>query len=219
MITINRTFFHSPSNYLMELVISMHDYVIIILLRILILVLYNIINLIISNFFSLEFYEHHQLEIVWTIIPFLVLLAIAIPSLYSLYMLDTCFFCGISIRIIGHQWYWSYFYKDFEKLFIDSYILTENNFLRLLDTDNRLVIPINIPIRFIVSSRDVIHSWTVPSFGIKIDAIPGRISQFCSSIKRIGIFFGQCSEICGANHRFIPIVVECYNFENFMKII
>lgn len=87
--------------------------------------------------------------------------------------------------------------------------------IRLLEVDNRLVLPSNFPVRFLVSSADVIHSWTVPSFGVKFDAVPGRINQFCFSSKRSGIFFGQCSEICGANHRFMPIVLECVPFKNF----
>jgi cytochrome c oxidase subunit 2 len=91
--------------------------------------------------------------------------------------------------------------------------------IRLLDVDNRLVVPTYLPVRFLVSSSDVIHSWTVPSFGVKIDAIPGRINQFCFSSKRRGVFFGQCSEICGANHRFIPIVLESVNFNNFINLL
>lgn len=219
MITWNRLFFHSPSRFLIELVIVIHDYVILILLSIMLMVLLNIANLFFSRAFNLEFFEDHGLETIWTISPFILLLFIVIPSLSSLYILDTCFFCGLTVRIIGHQWYWSYFYKDFNKFLFDSYMLpSENSSIRLLDVDNRLIIPNHLPVRFVVSSSDVVHSWTVPSFGVKIDAVPGRLNQFCFSCKRPGVFFGQCSEICGANHSFIPIVLESIPFKEFIKI-
>lgn len=218
MITWNRLFFHSPSTYLIELVVLIHDYVIMFLFSIMIIVFLNLYYTVYCKHFNLEFFENHQLESIWTIVPFILLIFIVVPSINSLYILDTCLFCGISVSIVGHQWYWRYFYKEFNKLFFDSYIIpSENSFIRLLDVDNRLIIPTFIPVRFIVSSADVIHSWTIPSFGVKIDAVPGRINQFCFSRKRSGIFFGQCSEICGANHRFIPIVVESISFKDFIK--
>lgn len=219
MITWNSIFFHSPSTYMMELVISIHDYVIIFLCSIILLVLFNLTYCRVISHFNHDFYRRHQLENIWTITPFIVLLLIMVPSLTSLYMLDTCIFCGLSVSIIGHQWYWSYFYKDFKEIFFDSYIVPkEERTLRLVEVDNRLCIPNLLPVRFMVTSADVIHSWTVPSFGVKIDAIPGRINQFCFSTKRSGIFFGQCSEICGANHRFIPIVMESIPFKEFLTL-
>lgn len=219
MITWNSVFFHSPSSYMIELVVGMHDYVILFLFSITIIVITRITYLFWCKSFSLNFYENHQLESIWTVAPFLLLLFIAIPSLNFLYILDTCLFCGVSVRIIGHQWYWSYFYKDFKGLFFDSYMLPRDSSpIRLLDVDNRLLIPTFLPVRFLVSRADVIHSWTVPSFGVKIDAIPGRINQFCFSCKRSGVFFGQCSEICGANHSFIPIVIESLSFKDFVSI-
>lgn len=219
MITWNSLFFHSPSSFIMELVISLHDYVIMFLFSILMSVLLVIRFTFLSSYINLEFFENHQLETVWTVVPFLLLVFIVVPSLNSLYILDTCLFCGLTIRIIGHQWYWSYFYKDFSQIFFDSYIIpSENSDIRLLSVDNCLILPRFIPVRFMVSSSDVLHSWTIPSFGVKIDAVPGRINQFCFSRKRSGIFFGQCSEICGANHRFIPIVIESVNFRDFVYI-
>lgn len=217
MIRWNGAFFHSPSTYLIERVAVIHDYVILFLLRIIILVLLNLIRVLVDKSFNIEFYENHQLETVWTLVPFFLLAFIVLPSLLSLYMLDSCFFCGITVNIMGHQWYWSYFYKDIVNYRIDSYILTEDNQIRLLDVDNRLVVPTFFPVRFLLSSSDVLHSWTLPSFGVKIDAIPGRINQFCFSSKRSGIFFGQCSEICGANHRFMPIVIERIKFSDYVK--
>lgn len=219
MTTWRRIFFHHPSSFIMELVSIIHDYVTIFLISILILVFMNLTYSFISNSFNLNFYENHQLERIWTVAPFVLLIFIVIPSLTSLYMLDRCLFCGITVSIIGHQWYWSYFYKDFKDYFFNSYMLpSEERSIRLLDVDNRLIIPRFMPIRFLVSSSDVLHSWTIPSFGVKIDAVPGRINQFCFSSKRRGIFFGQCSEICGANHRFIPIVLESISFNDFIKL-
>lgn len=219
MTTWNNIFFQSPSTFIIELVSTIHDYVSIFLVSILILVFINLSYSFFIKNFNLEFYEHHQLERIWTVIPFFLLIFIVVPSLTSLYMLDSCLFCGITIRIIGHQWYWRYFYKDLKEFFFDSYIEpSSSRQIRLLDVDNRLVVPTFLPIRFLVSSSDVLHSWTIPSFGVKIDAVPGRINQFCFSSKRRGVFFGQCSEICGANHRFIPIVMESINFNKFIKL-
>lgn len=218
MTTWNRIFFQSPSSFLIELVSIIHDYVSLFILSILILVFMNLLYSFLLKRFNLEFYENHQLERVWTVAPFFLLLFVVVPSLSSLYILDRCLFCGITIRIIGHQWYWSYFYKDLKDYFFNSYMISsEERAIRLLDVDNRLVIPSFLPVRFLVSSSDVIHSWTIPSFGVKIDAVPGRINQFCFSSKRRGIFFGQCSEICGANHRFMPIVLESVSFDKFIK--
>nr|YP_009351808.1 cytochrome c oxidase subunit II [Rhinotergum shaoguanense]AQQ72847.1 cytochrome oxidase subunit 2 [Rhinotergum shaoguanense] len=219
MMTWNSFFFHSPSCYLMELVVVMHDYVMMILVSILLVVLMNMSYFFVCKSFNLEFFEEHGLETIWTITPFFLLLFIVIPSLSSLYMLDTCFFCGMTVSIMGHQWYWSYFYKDLNNLFFDSYMLpSDSSSIRLLEVDNRLVVPNHLPIRFLVSSADVVHSWTIPSFGVKMDAVPGRLNQFCFSSKRSGIFFGQCSEICGANHSFMPIVMESIPFKEFTKI-
>lgn len=220
MITWSRSFFHSPASYLMELVVSMHDYVILFLLRTFIVVIWNILYSLYARSFSLSFFENHQLESVWTVLPFVILLFIVGPSLSSLYMLDTCFFCGLSLSIVGHQWYWRYFFKDLNNIIFDSYIApSERSYLRLIDVDNRVLIPNILPVRFIVSSADVIHSWTIPSFGVKIDAIPGRINQFCFSSKHSGVYFGQCSEICGANHSFMPIVIESVPFNQFVRSI
>lgn len=148
----------------------------------------------------------------WTILPAITLIFIALPSLRLIYILDEVNNPFITIKTIGHQWYWSYEYSDFKNIEFDSYMTPVkdlNNFrFRLLEVDNRIVIPFESQIRILVSSLDVIHSWTIPSAGVKIDATPGRLNQIRFSLNRAGLFFGQCSEICGANHRFIPIVIE-----------
>lgn len=219
MTTWNSILFHSPSTFIIELISIIHDYVCIFLISILIIVFFNLSYSFIYKSFNLNFFENHQLERVWTLAPFFLLIFIVIPSLSSLYILDRCLFCGMTVRVIGHQWYWSYFYKDLKEHYFDSYMLgSRDTNIRLLDVDNRLVIPSYLPIRFLVSSSDVLHSWTVPSFGVKIDAVPGRINQFCFSSKRRGVFFGQCSEICGSNHRFMPVVLESISFSKFVDL-
>jgi cytochrome c oxidase subunit 2 len=198
-----------------------HDHTILIILLITILVTYIII-IIIFNKYTNRFLLHGQtIEIIWTIVPAIILLFIAFPSLRILYLIDEINKPSLTIKSIGHQWYWSYEYSDFKNIEFDSYIiptneLLENNF-RLLDVDNRIILPINSQIRVIVSAADVLHSWTIPSIGVKIDATPGRLNQTNIFINRPGLFYGQCSEICGANHRFIPIVIETIKSKNFIK--
>lgn len=220
MITWNSSFFHSPSRFLRELVVTIHDYVMMLLFSILIIVILVLSYPLVNKYYNTSFYENHQLETLWTVAPFFLLAFIIFPSLNSLYIIDACFFCGMTLNIMGHQWYWSYFYKDLGSFLFDSYMLpSDSSNIRLLEVDNRVVIPTFMPLRFLVSSADVIHSWTIPSFGVKIDALPGRINQFCFSSKRSGVYFGQCSEICGANHRFIPIVLESVNFKDFISLL
>lgn len=166
------------------------------------------------------------LEIIWTITPALILAAIAVPSFGLLYMMEEVVDPAVTIKVIGHQWYWSYEYSDYqneenESIAFDSYMLPEEDLekgqLRLLEVDNRLVVPTNTNIRFIVTSTDVIHAWTVPSLAIKIDTLPGRLNQVGTFIKREGLFFGQCSEICGVNHGFMPIAVEAVNLDDYIS--
>jgi len=210
MITWRGVFFSNPSSYPMEIVVSMQDYIITFLFSIILVVIINIFFSFFRKFYRGCLSESHQLERVWTIVPFILILFILVPSLKSLYLLDTCLFCGSTITAIGHQWYWAYNLTSDARESFDSYMVPTGleNSLRLIDADNRLVVPTGVPVRVSCTSVDVIHSWTVPSTGLKIDAIPGRINQFCFSLKRSGIFFGQCREICGANHSFIPIVLE-----------
>lgn len=198
-----------------------HDHTILILIIITILVSYLIIILFFNNFNN-RFLLHGQIiEIIWTILPAIVLIFIALPSLRLLYLLDEIYEPSITLKTIGHQWYWSYEYSDFLNIEFDSYIIPtnelENYGFRLLDVDNRIILPINNQIRILVSAADVLHSWTVPSLGIKVDATPGRLNQTNFFINRPGLFYGQCSEICGANHRFIPIIIERIPSNYFIK--
>lgn len=204
---------------LIEQIIFFHDHTLIILIIITILVIYLILNLFFNKFINRFLLEGQIIELIWTILPAITLIFIALPSLRLLYLLDELNNPLITLKSIGHQWYWRYEYTDFNNIEFDSYIINENNNLnifRLLDVDNRIILPINNQIRVLVTATDVIHSWTIPALGVKVDANPGRLNQTNFFLNRPGIFFGQCSEICGANHRFIPIVIERISIKNFI---
>jgi len=198
-----------------------HDHALLILILVTTLVGY-LIGILFFNKLNNRFLLHGQtIEVIWTILPAIVLLFIAFPSLRILYLLDEVNNPSISIKTIGHQWYWSYEYSDFKNIEFDSYIVSTNDLtlesFRLLDVDNRIILPTNNQIRILVTATDVLHSWTIPSLGVKIDANPGRLNQTNFFINRPGLFFGQCSEICGANHSFIPIVIESIPTPHFIK--
>jgi len=160
-------------------------------------------------------------ELIWTLFPTIVLIIIAIPSIKLLYLMDYIPLYDepiITYKVIGHQWYWSYEYFTFINFecpeSIDSYMINDDGVkdilgLRLLEVDNPLIVPEQIYLRFLITSVDVLHAWSVPSLGIKVDAVPGRLNQVCLILKRTGEFYGQCSEICGINHGFMPIKVIC----------
>ena len=213
--------FQDAASPLMEELIFFHDHAIIILVIIISLVGYAAISLILNSFTSRSLVEGQEIETIWTIIPAVILVFLALPSLRLLYLLDEVGDCSLTLKSIGHQWYWSYEYSDFLGIEFDSYILPtedlEDGDFRLLEVDHRVVLPTETDIRVLVTSADVIHSWTVPSLGVKADAIPGRLNQLRFFIKRPGIFYGQCSEICGANHSFIPIVVEAIPLKDFIN--
>jgi cytochrome c oxidase subunit 2 len=165
------------------------------------------------------------LELVWTITPALILIAIAFPSFKLLYLMDEVISPTLTIKVVGHQWYWSYEYSDFitdsgESIDFDSYMIPESDLelgqFRLLDVDNKLVVPVDCHIRLIVTGADVLHSFAVPSLGLKLDAVPGRLNQVSFVAERAGTFYGQCSEICGVWHGFMPIVVEAVSSPDFL---
>nr|YP_010329442.1 cytochrome c oxidase subunit II [Haemaphysalis cornigera]YP_011004252.1 cytochrome c oxidase subunit 2 [Haemaphysalis taiwana]UNO53899.1 cytochrome c oxidase subunit 2 [Haemaphysalis cornigera]UNO53912.1 cytochrome c oxidase subunit 2 [Haemaphysalis cornigera]WPS93614.1 cytochrome c oxidase subunit 2 [Haemaphysalis taiwana] len=222
MMTWSLISFPDSNSPIMEQMSFFHDHSMLIILMITIITIYMILNIIINSLTSRSMMEGQEIEIIWTIIPAITLIFIAMPSLHLLYLTDELFSSQMSIKIIGHQWYWSYEYSDFNKEF-DSFMIPEQemmkNSFRLLDTDNNLILPFNTVIKFLITSADVIHSWSVPSLGIKMDAIPGRLNQAFSFAKRPGMFFGQCSEICGANHSFMPISMEIVKMSNFIKFI
>nr|AAC64103.1 cytochrome oxidase subunit II [Limnophyes minimus] len=206
---------------LMEQLNFFHDHTMLILIMITVLVAYLMSTLFFNNLINRFLLHGQMIEVIWTILPAFVLMFIAFPSLRLLYLLDEINNPSLTLKAIGHQWYWSYEYSDFSNIEFDSYMtpyneLKENSF-RLLDVDTRIILPTNNQIRILVSAADVLHSWTVPSLGIKVDAIPGRLNQTNFLINRPGLFYGQCSEICGANHSFMPIVIESIPTNYFIK--
>jgi len=166
------------------------------------------------------------IEIIWTVTPSIILMVIAVPSFALLYSIDEVIDPAITLKVIGHQWYWSYEYSDYSdvegnSISFDSYMISDDDLesgqIRLLEVDNRVVLPANTHVRALVTATDVLHSWAIPSLGVKMDACPGRLNQVSIFIKRQGTFFGQCSELCGVQHGFMPIVIEAVSVEDYIK--
>jgi cytochrome c oxidase subunit 2 len=222
--------FQDPATTIMENIIDLHHDIVFFQIIIITLVLwmllriyffFNIKNRTVKR--SLDLTHNTFIEIVWTIIPTIILIIIALPSYILIYNLDEINDPQITLKIIGHQWYWSYEYSDYDKnrfdksplltnqndINFDSYMISEADLtfgsLRLLTVDNYVYLPVNTSIRLIITASDVIHSWTVPSIGLKLDAVPGRLNQVGTNINRVSLFYGQCSELCGINHSFMPI--------------
>lgn len=223
--------FQDPATPVMQGIIDLHHDICFFLLVILIFVIWMLARTL------YHFQEGHNplpekilhgttIEIAWTIAPSLILVFIAIPSFALLYSMDEVVDPAVTVKAIGHQWYWSYEYSDYntsdeQTLAFDSYMIPEDDLeigqLRLLDVDNRVVIPVSTHVRCLITSADVLHSWAVPSLGVKCDAVPGRLNQVSMFVKRQGIFYGQCSELCGANHGFMPIVVEAVSLQDYIS--
>nr|QHD18704.1 cytochrome c oxidase subunit II [Epitonium scalare] len=212
--------FQDGASPLMEELIYFHDYAMAILIMIVSLVMYSAGFLLIRKDTCRSLVEGQTVETVWTILPAVILVFLGLPSLRLLYLLDEVGEPGLTVKSIGHQWYWSYEYSDFLNINFDSYMIPTDELemgdFRLLEVDHRMVLPALMDIRVLVGSADVIHSWTVPSLGVKVDAIPGRLNQLSFYMSHSGVFYGQCSEICGANHSFMPIVVESIPVKNFI---
>jgi len=223
-----------PASSTVEGMIFFHDYLLLFLIIIAVFVFWMLYKVVVEfdadkNHSPNIFTHSSLLEIIWTILPALLLIVIAIPSFALLYSLDELINPEITLKVVGHQWYWSYEYSDSFKFSnnnggygFDAYLISESDLsprgaFRLLETDHKVILPVNTHIRLLVTAADVLHSWAVPSFGIKIDACPGRLSQGSLFIKREGFFYGQCSEICGVNHGFMPIVVRSVKPEVYLE--
>jgi cytochrome c oxidase subunit 2 len=236
--------FQDPATKSMEGIIDLHNYIFFYLLLIFILVFwvfctilwefyYNakyetfslrVLMLRRAMFHSLNVSHGTNLEVFWTIVPSVILLAIAIPSFRLIYLADSILYPQCTIKVIGHQWYWSAEYSDFTKnVEFDMNMVYEDSLrkggFRLLETDSSLLLPINTPIRVLITSQDVLHSFSVNSLGIKSDACPGRLNQVGVEIKRPGVFYGQCSEICGAGHSQMPIRVVTVNAKELISLL
>ena len=161
------------------------------------------------------------LEVIWTVVPIMILVVIAIPSFKLLYFADRAPNAEMTVKAVGHQWYWSYEYPDhgdftFDALMVEDEDLEEGQ-KRLLDTDNRVVLPVDTDIRILTTADDVLHSWAIPAFGVKLDAVPGRINETWVRITKEGVYYGQCSELCGVRHGFMPITVQAVSKEAFKQ--
>nr|QTH79123.1 cytochrome c oxidase subunit II [Hemathlophorus sp.] len=213
--------FQDANSPIMEQMIFFHDHTMMILILIMTSILYLMSSLLTNKFINKNLLNQQNIEIIWTISPTIMLVFIALPSIHLLYLTDEMNSPIITIKAMGHQWYWSYEYTDFKNIEFESYMINKNKFnndyFRLLDVDNNMIIPMKNQLRILVSSTDVIHSWTIPSLGKKIDAIPGRLNQISLLVNRPGLYFGQCSEICGTNHSFMPIVIESTPMTYFLK--
>nr|CAB0049844.1 cytochrome oxidase subunit 2 [Sepia pharaonis] len=213
--------FQDASSPLMEQIIFFHDHAMFAIIMIITMVMYMSLMLVMNNFSCLNITESQKIETIWTVAPAMVLLFLALPSLRLLYLLDETNNPLMTIKTMGHQWYWSYEYSDFMNIEFDAYMVPSNELnlgdFRLLETDHHLILPMKTNTRIIVSSTDVIHSWTVPSLGVKVDAIPGRLNQLMLYPTKPGLYYGQCSEICGANHSFMPITLEIVNMKYFIN--
>nr|YP_010716268.1 cytochrome c oxidase subunit II [Macrhybopsis tetranema]WDE76057.1 cytochrome c oxidase subunit II [Macrhybopsis tetranema] len=211
--------FQDAASPVMEELLHFHDHALMIVFLISTMVLYIIVAMVSTKLTNKYILDSQEIEIVWTVLPAVILVLIALPSLRILYLMDEVNDPHLTIKAMGHQWYWSYEYTDYEDLGFDSYMIPTQDLspgqFRLLETDNRMVVPMESPIRVLVSSEDVLHSWAIPSLGVKMDAVPGRLNQTAFIASRPGVFYGQCSEICGANHSFMPIVVEAIPLKHF----
>nr|AWV84123.1 cytochrome oxidase subunit II [Tettigades ulnaria] len=212
------------SSPLMEQLIFFHDHTLVILIVITVVVGYMMSTLVFNNMINRLLLEGQLIELIWTLLPALTLIFIALPSLRLLYLLDEVNNPLLTVKIIGHQWYWSYEYSDFLNVEFDSYMKPtlelEISEFRLIETDNHMILPFNTQVRLMITSSDVLHSWAMPSMGVKVDAVPGRLNQSSILINRPGLMYGQCSEICGSNHSFMPIVIESVSnimFLNWLK--
>jgi len=225
-------YFQDSATPQMEGLVELHDNILFYLVIILFGVGWILLS-IIKNYVSSESPISHKylnhgtlIELIWTITPALILILIAFPSFKLLYLMDEINDPAMSVLAEGHQWYWSYQYPDFlnsdeEFIEFDSYLVPESDLedgaLRLLEVDNRVILPELTHVRFIVTAADVIHSFACPALGIKCDAYPGRLNQVSVLINREGTFYGQCSEICGILHSSMPIVIESVSIEKFLS--
>nr|DBA43730.1 TPA_asm: COX2 [Bombus soroeensis] len=216
--TWNMLTFQDSNSFYSDNLISFHNLTMMMMMMIITLTTFFIIDILKNKFSNLNLLKNHTIEIIWTLIPMFILMTICFPSLKILYYIEESMNPYFTIKTLGHQWFWSYEYPEFNYEFESFMLNYENkNQFRLIETDNRLIIPFKTTLRLIVSSSDVIHSWTIPSLGIKVDAIPGRINQLNLFCIRPGLYFGQCSEICGINHSFMPIMLESTSQKNFLN--
>lgn len=225
-----RIYFQDGASPVFEGITELHDQVFFYLLIILVGVAWILFSTVYRFQKSSIVHKYHNhstsIELIWTISPALLLISIAFPSFKLLYLMDEVIDPALTIKAVGHQWYWSYEYSDFadeegQSIEFDSYMIPvedlEAGQLRQLEVDSRVVVPVNTHVRFIITATDVLHDFAVPSLGLKVDASPGRLNQTSTYIQREGVYYGQCSELCGVLHSSMPIVIEAVSLENFLS--
>ena len=209
--------FQNPATDLMGSVVGLHNVILIVMTLVTLFVLFLLFY--VSFRFSAKrnpipstTTHNTVVEVLWTAIPIVILVVLAIPSFKLLYQQEKSENYDMTVKVIGHQWYWEYEYPDHGDFYFESYMVQDADLqegdLRLLTVDNPLVIPANKNIQILITAGDVLHSWAVPSMGLKTDAVPGRLNETWVNVKEPGIYRGQCSEICGTGHGFMPVVVK-----------
>ncbi len=209
--------FQNPATDLMGSVVGLHNIILIVMTLVTLFVLFLLFY--VSFRFSAKrnpipstTTHNTVVEVLWTAIPIVILVVLAIPSFKLLYQQEKSENYDMTVKVIGHQWYWEYEYPDHGDFYFESYMIQDEDLqegdLRLLTVDNPLVIPANKNIQILITAGDVLHSWAVPSMGLKTDAVPGRLNETWVNVKEPGIYRGQCSEICGTGHGFMPVVVK-----------
>ena len=217
--------FSEPATELMSDVIAFHSYILMpIITGISILVLALLLYIAYrynSNRNQIASTTTHNtlIEVLWTVIPVILLIIIAIPSFRILYTAETIPKADLTIKAIGNQWYWSYEYPDYDDFSFDANMLQDEELsdpsLRLLETDTQIVVPVNKVVKLLITSNDVLHAWTIPAFAVKKDAVPGRLNETWFKAEKTGTYYGQCSELCGPKHAFMPINVKVVSQDEF----
>nr|YP_009351930.1 cytochrome c oxidase subunit II [Cerion uva]AQL10424.1 cytochrome c oxidase subunit II [Cerion uva] len=207
-----------PASPIQSEMILFHDHAMILLIGVFTLVSLVGVSILISRHSCRTIHEAQTLETVWTIIPAILLIWLALPSLRLLYTLDEHSNSANTLKSIGHQWYWSYESPSLSSKSFDSYMIPDSElpqgFYRLLEVDARPLLPLNLETNVLTTSADVIHAWALPSMGVKMDSVPGRLNSMAVWPQIPGVYYGQCSEICGANHSFMPIAVEVVKLDD-----
>lgn len=210
----------------MKDLIVFHDWALTFLILIVVLVSYIRVVIVKGKFINGLLKDDQELEVIWTVIPFFILLLLAVPSLKILYRMEEISKPYVTLQVVGHQWYWTYnyfvaFIEHFDRLEVEGrYVvdnLTGSDKIRILETETRVVVPSIKDLRVLITSDDVLHAWGIRSLGVKVDAVPGRVQQLRFLINKPGVYYGNCMELCGAQHRFMPITLEAVKAEDFVS--
>ena len=210
----------------MKDLIVFHDWALTFLILIVVLVSYIRVVIVKGKFINGLLKDDQELEVIWTVIPFFILLLLAVPSLKILYRMEEISKPYVTLQVVGHQWYWTYnyfvaFIEHFDRLEVEGrYVvdnLTGSDKIRILETETRVVVPSIKDLRVLITSDDVLHAWGIRSLGVKVDAVPGRVQQLRFLINKPGVYYGNCMELCGAQHRFMPITLEAVKAEDFVN--